>query len=451
MHTLGARYGLFLLFLCCASSSMWAQRQIDRVIGVVDDEIILFSDVEAQYSYAKAQSSEVPEDARCVFFDQLLTNSLLLAQAKRDSVEVSPEEVDGQLDARIEQILGYMGGSLEQFEAYYGMSPLDMKEKMRPDLKKQLQTERMREQILQNVAVTPREVRNFYKRIPQSERPYFNSEVEVSQIVMKPKVSASEDNRARNLADSLRMQIVRDSMDFADLAKLYSQDGSAPKGGDLGIARRGQFVPEFEAVAYQLSEGEVSEVVKTDFGYHVIQLLERLGNNIHVRHILIRPEIQESDVERTVQELDSIRQLIQADSMTFQYAVRKFSDDEMSKNSGGVLLNPQTGENYIESGELPTEIFFAIEELEAGEITEPLVSAGPTGEPFVRIVRVNERNEPHEANLEDDYSRIRKAALDEKKAKYLQEWITEAREKHYVQVKESFGDCEILQKWRIEP
>lgn len=451
MHTYGFRYGLILLLLGSMSTAAWAQRQVDRVIGVVDDEIILLSDVEAQYSYAKAQSDELPENARCVFFDQLLTNSLLLAQAKRDSIEVSPKEVDAQLDARIDQILGYMGGSVEQFKAYYGMSPLDMKEEMRPDLTNQLLIERMRGQIMQNVSVTPREVRNFYKRIPKEERPYFNSEVEVSQIVLEPDVSRSEDKRARDLADSLRMQIVRDSMDFADLAKLYSQDGSASKGGDLGIARRGQFVPEFEAVAYQLSKNEVSEVVKTDFGYHIIQLLERLGNNIHVRHILIRPELKEEDIKRTTEKLDSLRQLIVADSMTFQYAVRKFSEDEMTKNSGGVLLNPKTGSSYIESGELPTEVFFAIENLEPGDITESIVSMNPVGEPYVRIIRLNERNEPHEANLEDDYSRIRSAALEEKKANYLKEWIAKEREDHYIQIKETFDDCELLEKWRIKP
>jgi len=268
--------------LCCINifTAQGQRQQVDKVIAVVGDNIILQSEVEAQHKIFSSQSqgTALPENVRCIILEQLLANSLLLSEAERDSLEVGDEEVQVQLDSRVTQILQYMGNDVEKFKAYYNMRPSEMKDFMRDQMRDQLLLQRMQQQIMSSIEITPKEVKTFFEKIPSDSLPYFNSEVEVAEIVVKPKINAVEDARARKLARNLLLQIVEDSVDFAILAKKYSDDpGSAALGGDLGPQPRGTLVPEFEEAAYQLKKGEVSDVVKSEFGYHIIKLKERLG------------------------------------------------------------------------------------------------------------------------------------------------------------------------------
>ena len=292
------------------------------------------------------QNPNMPEDARCIIFEQLLANSLLLAEAEKDSVVVSDLEVETQLDARVNQILQYMGNDKEKFEQYYEMSPTEMKDFMKDQMTDQLVLQRMQNQVISSVTITPKEVKKFYNRIPKDSLPHFNSEVELSEIVIIPKQNPIEEARARKLARNLFLQIVEDSVDFATLARKYSDDpGSAALGGELGNVARGTFASEFEAAAYQLSK-EVSDVVKTD-GYHIIQLNERLGNTINCRHILIKPALTTEDRQLAYDRLDSIRQMIEEDSITFDAAIAAYSEDEFSKTRAGRITNPMTGQAFL--------------------------------------------------------------------------------------------------------
>lgn len=436
-----------------------AQRQqVDKVIGVVGNHIILQSDIEAQLKSLKSQSQgvDLPEDARWLVFDQLLANALMLAEAEQDSVLVGDAEVQAQLDARVAQILAYMNNDPKKFKEFYDMSPTEMKDFMRDQMKDQLIQQKMQQQVMSSITITPKEVKDFFNGIPSDSLPYFNSEVELAEIVIKPKINPIEDARARKLARNLMLQIVEDSVDFEVLARKYSDDrSSAALGGNLGVQTRGTLVPEFEATAYQLKPGEVSEVVKTEFGYHVIQLINRLGNTINTKHILIRPDITTEDREKAYQELDSIRNLILADSITFAAGIAQYSEEDFSKTRAGRIMNPMTGEPYFELGDLDPSIYFAIDGLKEGEITKVIEYDTRTGDKQFRIVKLLTRTEPHVANLKDDYSKIRKAALESKKGQFIMDWIDQKIADNYIEIKiENLGNqleeaqaCGALKKW----
>ncbi|MCP4442604.1 MAG: peptidylprolyl isomerase [Aureispira sp.] len=452
---------LSIIIILISSFSTFAQRQeVDRVIGIVGNEIILRSEVEAQYKIMTAQGGTTPDDIRCIIFEQLLSNALILAEAEKDSVTVTEVEVDAQIDARISQILAYMGGDPDQFKEYYKMSPQEMKDFMFDQMEKQLILQKMQGNVFSSISITPKEVKKFFKNIPKDSLPFFNSEIELAEIVIKPQINPAEDKRALELAQKLHKQITEDSVDFGELAGKFSADpGSASRGGVLGVVPRGQLVPEYEAVAYQLEKDEVSEIVKTQYGYHIIQLIERLGNNINTRHILIKPEITEADQQQAVSKLDSIRKLILLDTLTFDQAILRFSEDEFSKTRAGALLNPQTGEPYFEMGDLDPEVYFAVVDLEIGEMSKPIPYQDQTGESNYRLVKIRNKTEPHVANLKDDYSKIQTAALEEKKGRFIQEWVDRKIQENYIQIKpglnlgNSFGgemtieSCDVLKKW----
>lgn len=451
---------LFIL-ITISSLSTFAQRQeVDRVIGIVGNEIILRSEVEAQHKIMTAQGGTTPDDLRCIIFEQLLANALILAEAEKDSITVPEAEVDVQIDARISQILAYMGGDPDQFKEYYKMSPQEMKVFMFDQMEKQLIMQKMQGNVFSAISITPKEVKAFFKNIPKDSLPFFNSEIELAEIVIKPQISPAEDQRALELAQKLHKQITEDSANFGELARKFSADpGSASRDGVLGVVPRGQLVPEYEAVAYQLEKDEVAEIVKTQYGYHIIQLIERLGNNINTRHILIKPEITEADQAKAMNKLDSIRKLILRDTLTFDQAILKFSEDEFSKTRAGSLLNPQTGEPFFEMGDLDPEVYFAVVDLEIGEMSKPIPYQDQTGELNYRLVRVRNKTEPHVANLKDDYSKIQKAALEEKKGRFIQKWVSRKIQENYIQIRPgldlSTGNdgeltietCEVLEKW----
>jgi peptidyl-prolyl cis-trans isomerase SurA len=433
------------------ASAIFAQREvIEKVIANVGSEYVLLSELEEQYALLKErQGAKMPPDARCYILDNILTQKLLVNQAKLDSVEVTDEEVEAQLNARIDQILEYMGGDISQFEDYYGQTIGEVKESFRDDLRSQLLSDRMRSQVMQNIKVTPSEVKAFFKRIPRDSLPYFNSEVEVGEIVYKPKVNDEERKKAIDKLEALRKRIVEGGEKFEEIARTFSDDfASARIGGDLGWTKRGKFVPEFEAAAYKLSEGEISPVVESEFGFHVIQLIGRRGNTINTRHILVKPEITNADLELAKAKLDTVRQLILADSLTFSAAVKRYGYDQVqSYNNDGKMINPNTGNTFFEIGDLEPDIYFAIDTMKAGGISKPFSFTDPRGETFFRIIQLQSRTEPHIASLQRDYAKIQTATIEEKRAAFLSEWIEEKVHSTYIRVAASYEGCPNMEKW----
>lgn len=431
--------------LCLMATAAIAQEiLVDKIIGVVGDQMILHSDVQQQLALIEKQQGVLPDEARCGILEQLLVQKMLIVRAQLDSIELNDEEVEGQLDARIQQILSYMNGDVKQFIEYYGKSPDDVKEDFREDLRNQLLAQRMQQTVMDRVKVTPSEVVSFYNKIPKDSLPYFNSEVEVGEIVLKPQPSEEVLQATYDTLVAIRQRILDGVTTFEVAAKAYSQDpGSARLGGDLGWAQRGKFVPEFEASAYNLQQDEISMPVKTQFGYHIIQLLGRRGNLVRTRHILVKPRIRQADVDKAYAKLDSIRLLVAGDSISFEYAVARFSEeDEQSKTNAGVILNPQTGVPGFEIGDLPPEIFFAIDTMDVGNISAPIrFEDMRTDEVVFKAIYLMSRTDPHVANLQDDYAKIQNAALERKKLQYMNEWVNNQKDKIFIRINDEYSDC----------
>lgn len=443
--------GAALLPALLLTFSLFGQRKvIDQVVATVGSEIVLLSDVEERKALVAAQQGNLPENADCFILDNILSEKLLVNQAKIDSVVVSDEEVEAQLDARIDQILAYMNNDYRQFEDYYGQSVNEVKEEFREDLRNQLLAQRLQGEVVTGTTVTPSEVKAFFNRIPTDSIPYFDSEVEVREIVLRPKISDEQRQLAIDKLTNIRQRIVEGGEDFAELAKVFSDDfGSARIGGDLGWTKRGKFVPEFEAAAYKLDEGEVSKIIESEFGFHLIQLLERRGNTIHTRHILVKPEIMQADLEKAERLLDSVRSLIISDSISFSRAVKSFGSDEFqSFNNDGRMVNPQTGNTFFEIGDLDPDVFFTIDTLKVDEVSKPFPFEYSNGETYFRIVQLQSRTDPHRASLEQDYAKIQAAAIEEKTSRYLDEWLLEKVYSTFISIDQRFGDCEVLNKWK---
>ncbi len=442
----------FIVFqLSIASLGAFAQKAIaDRITANVGDEYVLLSDVEEAFASAKDQKTELPAQYRCMVLDNIMMQKLLTNQARLDSLPLKEEDVETQLTARIEQILRYMNGNVQQFMEYYGMTPDDMKNTMREDMRGQMLAERMRGKVLSDISVTPSEVKRFFAKIPKDSLPYFNQEVEVAEIVFKPKPNAAEKAATYKRMLEIRQRIVSGTDKFEDLAKKYSADpGSGREGGDLGFAKRGTYVPAFEAAAYKLEEKEISAVTETEFGYHIIQMLERRGNNIHVRHILLKPEITYDDMKLARNKLDSIRLHVMNDSMRFSEAVKQFGDKgTQSYHNDGRLTNHSTGTTTFETRELDPAIYFAIDTMKRiGGLTEPIEFTMVQGEKAFRVVKLLSRTSPHKANLEQDYNKIQLATIEQKKNEHLLKWITQKINSTYVTFDKTYNDCPNMSKW----
>ncbi len=439
------KYFLSFVIALVALSSNAQNIVLDKVVAKVGDNIILLSELEERYRSLDFK----PEAARCMILDQMLTENVLLAQAEIDSVVVADEEIEAQLDARVDRILQMMGYNREQFIAYYGKTPEAVKEDFRPALSNQLITQKMQSTVMAGLKVTPSEVRKFYAQIPKDSLPYFNSEVEIGELVIEPVPNDKELAAAKNDLENIRKRIVAGE-DFAALATQYSMDpGSGRNGGDLGWGKRGSYVTEFEAAAYRLKQDELSPVIKTEYGYHILQLLEKRGNLIHLRHILIKPRITQADKQLALNKLDTIRAMIVEDSLNFAYAVSRFSSDKVqSKTNAGLMLNPRTGTSTFEVADLEPDVYFTIDTMGISDVSGPMLYTNPqNGEDLARIVWLRSLTEPHQANLSQDYAKIQEATIQQKKATYLSDWVAEKVTKMYIEIAPEY-QCESLEKWR---
>lgn len=435
---------LFLAILTTASAQEGDSSAflVDKIVASVGGELILLSEVNEQMAILKERGNDPGEKGKCAILQNLILQNLLLNQSKLDSIEVTEEEVEAQLEARIDQILGMMNNDIDYFEEYYGMSINEVKREFRSDLMDKLLVERMQSQIVRNVKVTPSEVKDFFNDIPRDSLPYFSSEVEYREIVFKPEPSEASKEAVIDLLQRLRDRI-EEGEDFAELAGRYSEDpGSASQGGDLGWQKRGTFVPEFEAAVFNLKAGELSPVTKSPFGYHLIQLIDRRGNNVNARHILMSPDILDEDIEKKIALADSVAKLIAADSISFEFAVQKYSyDKEQSSTNGGRVMNPATGNTFFEIDQLEPDIYFTLDSLEINDISAGFVDRNARREKIVRVIQLLDRTDPHQANLDEDYNKISEAAKEQKKSKHLNNWMKDKLENTYIRVDKLFEYC----------
>jgi peptidyl-prolyl cis-trans isomerase SurA len=413
---------------------------VDKIVAKVDNYIIQKSEVER--SYLQMQSSGEPV-TKCQVLEGLVLNKLMVAKAEIDSVVVEESMVDRQLDMRMQGVIGQAGGDPQKLEEVFGKSLEEIREELRTQVQEQLVVEKMQMTINEGVTVTPAEVKRFFKNIPSDSLPYFSTEVEIAQIVKKPVVSKEEKDRIEAQLISIRDEAIKGT-DFQVLAGRYSQDPSAPRGGNLGDVERGQMVSEFEGAALKLKNGEISMPVQSEFGFHIIQMVDRRGNIYNCRHILIFPKFSDNDFKIAADFLDSVKNVIQTDTITFERAAKDFSDDKESGSNGGYLRD-RTGANRISVSELDPTMFFTLDTMKVETISDPMRYTMPDGKEAMRIIYYKSKLKPHQASLELDYQKIYIAALNAKKSKQMSDWFEDAQGDVFIEIDEEFKNCNILQ------
>lgn len=442
-------FSLIILVLLGASHAAKGQ-QIDKVVAVVGNNIILKSEVEGQYAQYLAQGNPADNSAKCMFLHQLLTQKLLAQQAVIDSIEVTEDELDDNINNRLRYMSNQAGGQ-ENLEKFLNRSLLQYKEEMRPAIREMLIASKMQRKITENVGITPNEVKTYFEAIPADSLPNFNTEVEVGEIVFEPKLTDEEKKPFYDRAEQLRQDIIA-GKDFGTMARLYSQDpGSAAEGGEMPFADRATFVKEFSGVAFRLKPGEISKVFETEYGYHFLQVLERRGEQVKVRHILVSIVPNQSALSRAERLADSVYNEIQSGRLDFFNAASIYSDSKATKFNGGMILNAQNVQSrttYIPVDQLDASIFTAIDTLEAGEYSKPSIFTGPDGKRGYRLVYLKSRTAPHQANLEQDFAKIKEAALSDKMDQIVSNWFDERRKTSYIRIDEDFQTCGILDVWK---
>lgn len=423
------------------------EKLIDEVVGVVGGNVILFSDIETQYLQLKAQGNLLGgSQLRCQILESLLYQKLLLNQAELDSVEVSDSRVESAMDARLRYFINQFG-SQEKLEEFYQKSVLEIKEEMRELVRNEIKISEVQQKITENLQITPSDVKEYFYSMPPDSIPLIDVEYEIGQIVKNPPITVEELSRSYDKIKALRDRIMKGD-NFSTLAILYSEDpGSAGKGGELGMFNRGTMYPEFEAAAFNLNNpGDVSEIIKTEAGYHIIQLIERKGEYINARHILIQPKVSPESMEMARAKLDSVAQLILTDSLTFEQAVLKYSDDP-NRISGGWIINPETNSTRFASDQLDPSLFFIVDKLDVGEISQPVRFLTDENKEAYRILYLKIRTEPHRANLQDDYDKLKNWARANKQDSLISDWINEKIEDTYIKVNEKYASCTFLNNW----
>ncbi len=418
---------------------------IDEVVAVVGPNIILQSELETQYLSYRMQGmiEGSSQNIKCRILKDMIFQKLLLNQAEIDSVEVQPSQINQELERRFQYFISQFG-SKEKMEAYYGKSVDEFKEEMREAVENQLIQQNVQSQIVENVSVTPREVKAFYKQIQADSLPLINTEYQIAELVKTPEIEVSEKLKVKERLLKFRNRILKGES-FATLAILYSEDpGSAKKGGELGMYGRGELYPEFENVAFNLKEGEVSGIVETEAGYHIIQMIENKGDYVNVRHILLRPKVSPEQIEKTIQYLDSIYTLVQNKTYTFEAAVKEFSDAP-NKIGGGYLVNAMDGGNTFTAETLDPKVFYTIKDMQVGEVSKPVSYTDKKKESY-RLLCLMRKIDSHKANIDNDYDKIYNMALNYKRQQALDQWMIDNTDKAYIKIGKTYSNCPFAQK-----
>ncbi len=433
------------IFLLALVLSLGARAQvIDEVIWVVGDEAILRSEVEEERIRMQYEGHQIKGDPYCVIPEQMAIQKLFLHQAELDSIEANESSVSHQVDMRINYYIDQIG-SKEKMEEYFRKPSSEIREEMMTLIRHQMIIQQMQQKLTSSIKPTPAEIRRYYNSLPLDSIPMMPAQVEVQILSVEPPVPVEETERIKQRLREFTERVQSGSTDFSMLARLYSEDTeSAKRGGELGFVGKGQLVPEFAEVAFNLNDPRrVSRIVQTEYGFHIIQLIEKKGDRINCRHILLRPRIQSIDKIDAIARLDSIRQLIVADSLQFEQAVAMFSEDKNTVMSAGLMTNPNTGSSRFEFQELAPEIAKQIYNLKEGEVSEPFVMMdAQKNREVCAIVRLKKKMDVHRANLSDDFQTIKGMLEEEKGRELLHDWILKKQKSTYVQISPEWQGCD---------
>lgn len=446
--------GIILIIIGLSSQVAKAQKvALDKVVAVVGNAIILKSDLEMQYAQYLAQGNPADENLKCYFLQQLLTQKLLSQQAIIDSVTVTEEQVDDEINRRMRTMISRAGGQ-ERLEQFLNRSVIQYKDEIRPDIREQLVANKMQGTISEKVSVSPDDVKKYFERIPKDSLPSFNTEVEVGAVVLYPKLTKKEKEAYRDRVEALRLRI-KGGEDFGTLARLYSQDlGSATEGGDLGFMDRTMLVKEFAANAFKLKSGEMSQVFETEYGFHVLKVMERRGEQVRAQHILIKTEPTPASLERCKALADSVCNLVSTKKLDFSTAASLHSDDNDTKFNGGMMLNAenvQSRSTFIPTDKIDPALFLTIDTMKVGTISKSASFTSPAGQQGYRFVFLKSRIGPHKASLEQDYPKIKDAAYEDEVNKVVSAWFEKRRKSTFIKIDPEYITCKDLQDWPTPP
>ena len=432
--------GYWLLAIGCLAQD----NIIDEVIWIVGEEAILRSEVEEERLRAQYEGQPIPGDPYCVIPEQLAIQKLFLHQAELDSIEANESSVSSQVDMRMNYYISQIG-SKEKMEEYFRKTSSEIREEMMTSVRNQMIIQQMQSKLTEGIQPTPAEVRRYFNSLSIDSLPTIPAQVEVQILSIQPPVPVEETERIKSQLREFTERVTSGNADFSMLARLYSEDTeSAKRGGELGFVGKGQLVSEFADVAFNLTDPKrVSRVVETEYGFHIIQLIERKGERINCRHILLKPRVSYMDKQNAITRLDSIRSLIMADSLSFELAVARFSEDKSTMMSGGTMTNPNAGTSKFEYQELPPEIARQIYNMKEGDISMPFTMIDRTKNKEVcAIVRLKTKRDSHKANLTDDFQTIRDMLTQKLSAETIDKWIRQKQKEIYVHIDPNWRGCD---------
>lgn len=438
------------LFLTAMGYLMTAQNNIaEEVAWIVGDEAIYKSDIEEQYQQLQYERTPIDGNPYCVIPEQIAIDKLFLHQAKIDTIEVPNSTVQQSVDARINYFIANLG-SKEKVEEYFRKPIPEIREQLMNTVRDQYTIQQVQSSLTKNVKATPSDVRKFYNSIPKDSLPLIQKQVEVEIITINPIIPQQEIDEVKSRLRDYAQRVNNGESDFSTLALLYSEDGSAMSGGEIGFKSRNDLVPEYANVAFNLNDPKkVSKIVETEFGYHIIQLIEKRGDRINTRHILLKPKVNQKDLDSAVVKLDSLRKDILANKYTFEQAALYVSQDKDSRNNKGLMMNPQTHTTLFEMADLPDEIGKVVDKLLVGEISEPFIAINKSNNrQQVAMVKLVRRIEAHKADLAEDFQVLKDMYENKRKAEIIDEWVKEKQKKTYVHISEGWRNCEFKYNWR---
>ena len=441
------KFKFITLFFTVSIANCFCQESIDKIIAVVGEKQILYSEIQSQKLQMKQQGMDQIKNMDCYLLDEFMLQQLLIYQAEIDSIEVTEEMVKGELDQRIQYFSAQIGGN-EALEEYYGKSIQEIKEEFFTQIENKMKAQKMQQEISESISISPKEVKDFFNSIPYDSIPYINSKVKVSQLAITPSISYTQKNKAKEKLSNIRNRIIANELSFSVAAEFYSSDpGSKNNGGNFGWVDRGDFVPEFDAIAFNIPLGSISEVFESPFGFHILKIEKRRGDQYYGSHILVKSEKSDNELKEIKIQLQDIINNVKNGKLSWGEAIKKYSTDE---NYNGIIYNESLGDMYWDMQNIDKNIFVGIKNLKIGEFSDFQYFEDNKGNAGYRIFRLEDQTKPHLANLNEDYEFIRKYALDQKKITEMNKWIVKTAKLTYVKIDPLYSNCDFLNKWNLK-
>ena len=440
--------GLFILagFVALSNQTNAQDKVVDQIVAVVGKNIILKSDIEGMYQQQQAQGITSEGDMKCEILENLLVEKLLLAEAELDTtIIVSDSQINQNLEQRIQYFISHLG-SEKEVEAYFKKSIVELKADMQEVIKNQQMTQQMQTKILDKVTVSPAEVRYHFKNLPETEIPQIDAQIQYAQITVQPTISLEEEDRIKSTLRELKRRIEAGESSFGPMAIMYSEDASAKAGGVLDYMGRGNLDPAYAAAAFNLKGDKISNIVKSDFGYHIIQVIDRKGEQIKTRHIIMMPKVTPKAMDKAFSQIDSIADFIRKGTFKFEEAALRYSYDKNSRNNGGVVINPETGESKWKLTALDPDVSKVIPKMNINEISKPFLTLDDKQRQVYKIVKLISKINAHPANLRDDYVELSNLYMASKKEKKMDQWIRDKQQGTYVRIDPTYVNCNFKYK-----